>query len=104
MNINQIFKLIKPQGAKKEGKAATKGAGGKLIMKGLKGMGFSSQTFKELTSVMTNILTMSKKRLNKLYDEQLTVTQYINQFTEDPFIHGIFAFLLAPCGFINLNI
>ncbi len=94
VNINQIFKLIKPQGVKKNGKAATKGTGGKLVMNGLKGMGFSSQTFKELTSVMTNILTMRKKKLNELYDEQLTVTQYINQFTEDPFIHGIFAFLL----------
>jgi phytoene dehydrogenase-like protein len=65
------------------------------VMERLKKIGVTTQTFKELGKVMTSILTMRKKKLAQLYEEGLTVTQYINQFSEDPFIHGLFAFLLA---------
>ena len=44
---------------------------------------------------MESILTMRKKKLAQLYEDGLTVTKYINQFSEDPFVHGLFAFILA---------
>jgi phytoene dehydrogenase-like protein len=58
-------------------------------------MDFTSRTFKDLMSIMKSILAMNKKKLNEIYEEDLTVSQFLNQFTEDKFIYSIFAFLLA---------
>ena len=94
ININSVFKGLKPKSGKKEG-----GGGARRASKGgmanLMSAGGSKTTIKELTSVMTSLITMSKKKIRQLYEDGLTVTDYLNQFTEDPFIHGIVAFMTA---------
>lgn len=91
-NINSMINAMKPNTSDgKKSERATENA----VMTRLKKIGVTSQTFKELGKVMASILTMRKKKLAQLYEDGLTVTQYINQFSEDPFIHGLFAFILA---------
>jgi len=90
ININSLFKTLQPRGSKKETSGSSRSN-----MGGLKDMGFTKNTMRDLMTVMKSILTMTKKKLNKLYEDELTVTQWLNTFTEDSFIHGIFAFLLA---------
>ncbi len=92
-NINSLSKLSKPSDSKKEG----------IGVDSLKKMGFSRGTIKDFTSVMTKILTMNKRKLKVLYEEGLTVTQWLNHITEDPFIHGTFAFLLAGMFAIGIS-
>lgn len=94
INIEQLFKLMKPLTDKK-GRTAAGQRRADPITGGLKGMGLSSESFKALANLVANVLSMNEKEIDKLYDEGLTVTQYLNQFTEDPFIHGVFAFLIA---------
>ena len=86
-NINSITKVSKPTNANKEGLSSF----------------FTKKTIKDFTSVMTKIITMNKRKLKVLYDEDLTVSQWLDQITEDPFIHGIFAFLLAGMFAIGIT-
>lgn len=96
ININQLFKLMQSTDDKRKDHSNNRQEQTqKPAAAGLKGMGLSSQTLKSLGKLIMNILTISSKELNQLYDDGLTVTQYLNQFTDDPFIHGIFAFLIA---------
>ncbi|MFH1538991.1 MAG: FAD-dependent oxidoreductase, partial [bacterium] len=94
INIEQLFKLMKPLSGKKDGAVSGEGRVDS-ITGGLKGMGFSSESFKALTNLVSNVLSMSEKEIDRLYEDGFTVTQYLNGFTEDPFIHGVFAFLIA---------
>ncbi|MHA1291056.1 MAG: phytoene desaturase family protein [Promethearchaeota archaeon] len=95
INVNSLFKTMKPV-PKKEGESDSKsGSGGSSIMKGLKSMGVGKDTLKDFSKVMTNLMTMSKRKIKQLYEDGLTVTEWLNNFTEDSFIHGILAFLLA---------
>ena len=91
-NVNSMINAMKPSTSK--GERTEKGTEN-AVMTRLKKIGVSTQTFKELGKVMASILTMRKKKLAQLYEDGLTVTQYINQFSQDPFIHGLFAFILA---------
>jgi prolycopene isomerase len=91
-NISSIMDSMKPSASKEQKNDKVTG---NTVMQRLKKIGITSQTIKDLTKVMTNILTIRKKNLQQLYEDEITVTQYLNQFSEDPFIHGMFAFLLA---------
>jgi phytoene dehydrogenase-like protein len=91
-NVNSMINAMKP--SVNNGERSEK-ATENTVMKRLKKIGVTNQTLKELGKVMANILTMRKKKLAQLYENGLTVTQFINQFSRDPFIHGLFAFLLA---------
>ena len=91
-NVNSMINTMKP--SKANGERTEKGSEN-VVMARLKKIGVTTQTFKELGKVMASILTMRKKKLAQLYKDGLTVSQYISQFSEDPFIHGLFAFLLA---------
>ncbi len=90
-NVNSMINAMKPKTKEQRLDKDT----GNALMKRLKRIGVTTETFKALAKVMTSILTMRKKNLKQIYEDRLTVTQYINQFSEDPFIHGLFAFLLA---------
>ncbi|MHA1281251.1 MAG: phytoene desaturase family protein [Promethearchaeota archaeon] len=94
INVNSLFKVLQPKKDSGGGSIGGKG-GGKSPMDALKDMGFTKQTMKEFGRVMTALMTMSRRKLKELYEQELTVTQWLNQYTEDQFIHGIFAFLLA---------
>ena len=95
-NINSLFKMMKPSGSKKGSDGEKPSSGGQSpLMSGLKSIGVERSTIKALSKIMTSILTMSKRKIRGLYESGLTVTEFLNQWTEDPFIHGIFAFLLA---------
>lgn len=93
ININSIFKKIKPNESKKESRGSSNGS--KRGMANLMSMGGSKTTMKDFSKVMTNLLAIGKKKNKQLYEEEITVTQWLNQYTEDPFIHGIIAFMTA---------
>lgn len=98
ININSLFKILQPKPEKKEtapAGEAKSGGEGRSPLAALKDMGFTKQTMRDFSKVMTAVMTMSKKKIISMYDEGLTVTQWLNPYTEDQFIHGIFAFLLA---------
>ncbi len=52
-------------------------------------------TQKDLTTVISSLMTTNKRKLKQLDEEELTVFQWLNNFTEDPFVHGIIAFINA---------
>ncbi|MFX1338720.1 MAG: phytoene desaturase family protein [Promethearchaeota archaeon] len=91
-NVNSMINAMKPSTS--EGESTGKETEN-AVMRRLKKIGVNTQTFKDLGKVMASILTMRKKKLAQLYEDGLTVTEYISQFTEDAFIHGLFAFILA---------
>jgi len=93
-NVNTALKSIQASAQKKGGSGAG-GGSGKGMMDSLKGLGFTKNTVKELTVVMSNIMGMTKKKLRELYEEGITVTQWLNKYTEDPAIHGFIAFATA---------
>ncbi|MFX0188587.1 MAG: phytoene desaturase family protein [Candidatus Hodarchaeota archaeon] len=90
ININSMLKTLQLRKSKNGVSESTRSS-----MTGLRDIGFTKNTMKDLATVMTSIMTMTKKKINKLYEDELTVTQWLNQYSEDSFIHGIFAFLLA---------
>ncbi len=55
----------------------------------------SSRTAIEAARIAAEVLTMGRRRLKALYENDLTVTQWLNRRTKDPLIHGAAAFLLA---------
>ncbi len=99
ININALFKIIqpKPKAAPTDKDKATTGDKGtrKDPTTALKDMGFTKATMKDFSGLMTNLMTMSKKKINDLFEHDMSVTDWLNQFTKDPFIHGVLAFLLA---------
>ncbi len=98
-NINAMLKASKPSGNKKE----VTGNSSPGDTTRLKDMGITKDTIKDFTTVMTKIITMNKRKLNLLYEEGLTVTQWLNQLTDDPFIHGTISFLLAGMFAIGIS-
>jgi phytoene dehydrogenase-like protein len=91
LNLN-----ISPQDSdSKRGKGASTDKGAQGSMGALKSMGFTKTTTKDFTTIMSALMTTSKRKLKQLDEEELTVTQWLNKFTGDSFIHGIFAFILA---------
>lgn len=90
INVNSVFKQLKPKEQSSSGGEKSKKGGLNLA-----GMGATKDSIKDFPILMNNIMTMNKKKLRELYEEEVTVTQYLNQFTEDPFIHGIVAFITA---------
>lgn len=89
VNINSVFKTLKPKG---EGSSSGGGGGG---MGSIAGMGGTKNTMKVFTNIMTKMMTMHKKSLRELDAAGMTVTEWLNQYTEDEFIHGIVAFMTA---------
>jgi phytoene dehydrogenase-like protein len=55
----------------------------------------SRQTIIDAAKIAGDVLTMNRRRLRKLYDNDRTVTEWLNEKTQDPLIHGAAAFLLA---------
>ena len=93
-NVNTALKGLQASAKKKE-EGGAGGSSDKGMMNSLKGLGFTKNTMKDLTTVMTNIMTMTKKKMRLMYEEGLTVTQWLNKYTEDPAIHGFIAFATA---------
>jgi len=94
MNVNVALKSMQPKASKKEGSGSGSGSDDGLL-KSMKGLGFTRDSMKGLTAVMSSIMTMTKKKIRLLYEEGLTVTQWLNQYTEDPAVHGVIAFAVA---------
>jgi phytoene dehydrogenase-like protein len=92
LNVNSAMKMLKPSSEKKEGSG---GGGGGNFMKGFLGMGLEKQDMKNFMRVFTALMTMSKRKIKLLFENDMTVTQWVNQYSEHPVIHGIFGFMLA---------
>jgi prolycopene isomerase len=96
INVYSLLKTMKPPSKNKSGVSKAKSdRAGSSIVKGLKSMGMGKNTMKDFSRVMSSLMTASKRKIRQLYEEGFTVTEWVNTITEDPFIHGILAFLLA---------
>jgi len=91
VNINSVFKTLKPKSKSEKDGSGGGGAG----MGSIAGMGGSKDTMKVFTDIITKIMTMRKKTIRELDQQETTVSEWLNQYTEDQFIHGIVAFMTA---------
>ncbi len=98
ININSLFKVIQPKpkapssdkDKAPEDKGTRKDSG-----TALKDMGLTKQAMKDFSAVMGALMTMSKKKVMEMYEHDMSVTDWLNTYTKEPFIHGVMAFLLA---------
>lgn len=95
MSLNQGGFLKRSGSSGSTGSSPSKSRKKKSIFKEMKKMNLSARTLLDFGRIAANIMMMNEKKLDRLYDQELTVYEWLNQMTGDPFLHGIFAFLIA---------
>ncbi len=101
MNLGSATKMLTPSPAKKEGaKPEAKpaqgggGGGGASFIKGMLG-GVTKEEMRGISGVFTALMSISNVKLKKLYENDMSVTDWVNQYSEHPNIHGIVQFMCA---------
>lgn len=95
INVNDAMKMMaKPKPTeKKEGGGG--GEGGADFIKGFMSMGLEKKDMKEFMKVFSMIMGMSTRKIKMLFENDMTVTEWVNQYSEHPVIHGIVQFMCA---------
>ncbi len=58
-------------------------------------MWLESKDLKSFMRLFSALMTMSKRKINQMFENDVTVTEWANQYSEHPVIHGILGFMLA---------
>lgn len=93
INVTSVMKSMKPSsgGGTKGGKSGGSGNFMNVFMN----MGLEKKDLKGMMGVFTQLMTMSKRKIRALFDDDMTVTEWANQYTEHPVVHGILQFMCA---------
>lgn len=93
MNINSMQSML--EGVKEFSKAT--GADTPKDQEGESSQpkGLTSKDFKDLGRVIGKMIMISRKKLASIFEEGLTLTEWLNMYSDNPTIHGFFAFIAA---------
>ena len=61
----------------------------------IRGFGFTKEDQKDLMNFFGKILQMSRRKINPLYEEKCTLTEFVNRFTKNPVVHNLVAFVVG---------
>lgn len=96
MSLN-LKSLIKPKKASDKSKRSgdVKSSDKESSRRSSGNAGFSGKTAIDLGKIAFKILTTNKRSLARLYQNDITIDQWVKGITDDPMIYGLFAFLMA---------
>ncbi|TFG11146.1 MAG: NAD(P)/FAD-dependent oxidoreductase [Promethearchaeota archaeon] len=93
INVGSALNALKPSSGKSGGGGSKSGGGG--FLDGFFKMGIEKEDLKGFMGVFSALMTATKRKINKMFEDDMSVTDWANQYSEHPAIHGILQFMCA---------
>jgi len=65
------------------------------IQKSISNLGMNKEDINSLMKVLMTIMGLTKKKIRKIEEQELTLKEYIKTFTNSPFVHSFLAFTVG---------